>query len=377
MGSPGQMRVLLVEDNAGDALLIQDRLEAAGVDSVLHVETGEHALTALSEAHADVVLLDYGLPGMTGLEVLVQLKARFPQVPVVMLTAREDHRAARETLRAGAADFISKADISDASFRVGILAILRQLAADRALHAFESDQLSIVAHDLRLPLSNVLGYAGLLLDGVRGPLSEPQQTDLRRIQANAAGMIHLIEGLLMTVRGKQARTGRLTTVDLAAYLRATLERNTHLALTRRIRWQTEFPDGLELVRIDVHAIDQILNNLLGNAVKYSPYDAVVTLGFERTAGEIRIHVTDCGAGIAADELRLLFARFSQTSTQPTARDLGFGLGLYIVDSITRQQGGRMLVESAPDAGTTMTLVLPLNPAEARPPAPPHEQRTAA
>jgi two-component system, OmpR family, sensor histidine kinase VicK len=143
-------------------------------------------------------------------------------------------------------------------------------------------------------------------------------------------------------------------VDLVALAQEAVERARTLATGHAVRLAA--PELPIVVAGDRDRLGQVLDNLLGNAVKYSPGGSEVLVTVEVVGGEAWLRVTDQGPGISADTLRHLFERFYRG--QPAAGDSGLGLGLYISRMLVEAHGGRIWVESEPEAGSTFTIALP-------------------
>lgn len=247
-------------------------------------------------------------------------------------------------------------------------------AADTA-NRLKSDFLATVSHEIRTPLNGVLGLARLLLK----EQLRPQQAEYGRlILGSAESLLALIDDVLDY---SKIEAGRLSVEDCAFDLRALLgELHSihHLrASEKSLFFTTDIADDVPAwVMADPTRLRQILNNLLGNALKFTQYGSV-SLGVRRNAGPtgetLEIAVSDTGIGIAPDQQSLLFNRFSQADASTTRRFGGTGLGLAIARQLAQLMGGEITLQSQMGAGSVFSLHLPLRPAqpvavEAAPPA---------
>ena len=240
-------------------------------------------------------------------------------------------------------------------------------AANRAKAEF----LAVMSHELRTPLNAIGGYAELMEMGIRGPVTDQQREDLGRIQRSQRHLLGLIAGVLDYSRVEAgAVTYRLADVPVTE---AVAEAEALVAPQLRAKglgyaWSGAAP-GLA-VRADREKLQQVLLNLLGNAVKFTDArDGVpgrIEVSCTRAEGgggaaagdRVRLHVRDTGAGIAAAERERVFEPFVQADQRLTRPHAGVGLGLAISRDLARGMGGDLTVESAPGVGSTFTLTLP-------------------
>ena len=234
-------------------------------------------------------------------------------------------------------------------------------AAQQATRA-RDDVLAIVSHDLRNPIHAIYMAASFLLDVLPDAEEGDATTALQRRQAEvvrrSAQRANALIGDLLDVTRIEA--GRFTVstapVATAELVSEAVHEATPLALDKGQRLLTECPDGLPTVRADRGRVAQLLGNLIGNAIKFTPNGGRVSVRAESLGAEIRFAVTDTGPGIAPDHLPHLFDRYWQA--RETA-DLGTGLGLFIARGIAEAHGGRMWAESRLGGGATFYFTLPV------------------
>jgi signal transduction histidine kinase len=234
---------------------------------------------------------------------------------------------------------------------------------------------SLISHELRTPLSSILGYLELVLDDEEGTLTDEQRTFLGTVERNAHRLQRLVGDLLFTA---QVEAGRFTLqpedVDLAGVVRAAEETARVAAAAADVAICLEVPDERLVVSGDAVRLGQACDNLVSNAVKFTPAGGRVTLtlraAWQSPEGEIRdddgagcapvavLAVQDTGVGIPAGEQGKLFTRFFRASTAQPHAIPGVGLGLTITKAITTAHGGTLDVVSVEGDGTTFTLVLP-------------------
>jgi PAS domain S-box-containing protein len=234
----------------------------------------------------------------------------------------------------------------------------------RAAERLKDQFVSLISHELRTPLSSILGYLELVLDDEDQPLTDEQRQYLTTVERNAHRLLRLVGDLLFTA---QVDAGRFTLqpedVDLAGIVRAAEETARVTAASRGVALTVDVPaDGLA-VRGDALRLGQACDNLVSNAVKFTPAGGEVALRLsaaERDGAPVALlSVADTGVGIPTGEQGRLFTSFFRASTARRNAVPGVGLGLTITKAITTAHGGTLDVVSAEGRGTTFTLALPL------------------
>jgi signal transduction histidine kinase len=224
--------------------------------------------------------------------------------------------------------------------------------------------LGIVAHDLKAPLSAVQSYLQLMTGGFAGEMTDKQKHMLERSSTRITEQLHLISDLLDISR---IEAGQMITefekVSLSQTVKDSLENVRGLAKEQKIGLKVERPKYLPQIKASGARLQQVMTNLLANAIKFTPEKGVVRLRISNRASDIQVEVMDTGIGIAAEDLPKIFDDFYR-GIEPTKE--GTGLGLSIAKRIVEAHGGRIWVESPnPDdesaRGSKFTFTLPKNP----------------
>ena len=255
-----------------------------------------------------------------------------------------------------------------------LAAAQRELARKNAELARLNEQknrfLGLAAHDLRNPLHVISGYAQFLLDESAGRL-DPEQLDfVGTIIRSSRFMLELVDDLLDVSKIEAGRLGlELREADLRALVGRNVELNRRLAERKKINILFTAPEDISPLPLDASKIEQVLNNLIGNAVKFSPRGSTVEVALARGEGGAGavVSVTDAGPGVPAGELDEIFKPFSRASVRGTEGERSTGLGLAIVKRIVEGHGGRISVRDAPGGGATFAFSLPAGGAGATQP----------
>jgi PAS domain S-box-containing protein len=228
--------------------------------------------------------------------------------------------------------------------------------ADRAKTAF----LSTISHELRTPLNSIIGFTEIVLRELSGPLNDEQRRQLTIVQDSSRLLLDLINEILDLSRIEAGRMQfTLEPFDLAELLRRQVDSLASQADAKRLELRSALGPGIGPMVSDAKRVTQIVANLLSNAIKFTERGCI-DVGAERADDRVRIEVRDSGPGIAPDDLQHLFKPFVQVGQAQRQHREGTGLGLAISRHLARALGGDIEVASELGAGTTFTIVLPLD-----------------
>jgi PAS domain S-box-containing protein len=236
----------------------------------------------------------------------------------------------------------------------------RRLAEAEAANRAKSEFLTALSHELRTPLNAIGGYIDLLILGIHGAISEEQRVALERVRASQQHLLVLISDLLNFSRmGAGQIRYRIEAVpldDVTSTVRPMMEPQAQ-ARQLALDWPT--PDAAVVAMADRPKVEQILLNLVSNAVKFTAPGGTVSVRSCRREDQAALEVRDTGVGIPSDQLEAIFEPFTQVGRSLTSHHEGTGLGLAISRELARAMGGDLWAESAPGRGSTFTLTLPL------------------
>jgi hypothetical protein len=374
------LNILVVEDEYGMRLAIARALrdfttrlpEVEGEIgfTINQVEVAEKALNIINESPPDIILLDYKLPGMSGLDLLSQLSSRHLDILTIMITAYASIETAVTATKQGAFDFLAKpftpSELKETIYKAAKhLILMRQahkLAQEKRKVRFEF--ISVLAHELKAPLAALDGYLNVLKERAAGDNPEVYDHMIDRCLTRIQGMRKMIGDLLDLTRIESGeRTREITEVDVREIAQSAIETARAEAQERNIAIALH-ADGPVLMQADRSEIEIILNNLITNAVKYNREEGSVAVHIGANNGKVNISVSDTGIGMTAEEASRLFNDFVRIKNEKTRNILGSGLGLSTVKKIALLYGGEVKVESEPDKGSTFTVVLNRNAAPA-------------
>ena len=364
------LQVLLVEDDPGDADLIKIAL-ADGTGPGFHVThrtSLEQGLEHIQNGHAvDVILLDLSLPDSTGEKTVAGMREAASNLPIVILTGFDDSDFAGRMLDLGAQDYLVKGDVRGAtvsrSIRYAITRMRQSIERDamvkelRQSIEMKNRMMGILAHDLRGSFGVISGYVELL-EFTGEELSERVKSSLAVITNTVTSMDALVDEVLAVAVAEVGEV-KLTcqSVDLAEVVRKAIESAVVLANKKNVRLIAETkPTWAEL---DALKIEQVLNNLIGNAVKFSNSGGEIRLSVGSSDGRCVVRVADQGVGIPPRIRANLFQPFCK-GQEGTAGERTNGLGLYICSLIVAAHRGRIELETEPGRGTTFSVTLPID-----------------
>lgn len=266
--------------------------------------------------------------------------------------------------RIGQGNFGAAVDIRAPQDLQGLVETVKWMGKKlQELDNMKTEFLAHISHELRTPLASIREGTHLMLDEIPGPLAPAQRQTLQIMADSSQRLIHLISTLLDLSKMEAGMMPyQIVPTDLRWVAEASVEKVRLLGESRHIHILTDAPHGPLWVPADAARIEQVLDNLLSNALKFSPQGATVGLRMVPDGREnvLRVSVADAGPGIPPDELPHIFERFYQGRRQHKTAVAGSGLGLALAKKVVEAHGGRIWAESEPGKGATFHVDLPLN-----------------
>ncbi len=392
---PRLLRILLLEDCPLDAELIQAALTEGGLKfECVRVDTRDEFLASLRQGAWDIILSDYSLPAFQGMAALDLMRAEFPDLPLIFVSGSVGDERAIETLKCGATDYVLKdrlqrlvPSVQRALNEARERAERAALAAENARLLREAQEasrrkdefLAMLAHELRNPLGAIRNAAYVIRHDVHDDQAIAKAGDV--IQRQSQHMTRLLDDLLDVARVTQGKIQlQQDLVDLATTVEDAVAAVQPRIMDRQQDFSWEIADLPLFVRGDATRLEQILVNLLGNAVKYSPPGEHIRLTLTHEGNEVLIRVRDTGLGIAPPMLDRIFDLFVQSHQTIARSEGGLGVGLTLVRCLVELHGGQVTAHSEGlGHGSEFVVRLPLAPAPIlRPPrkrVPPRRSET--
>lgn len=367
-------KILIVDDEILNIEVLTLMLEHEY--TIVTALNGVNALrAAFADPAPDLILLDVMMPKMDGYDVCSRLKAdqQTKDIPVIFVTALDSTKNEARGFEVGAVDYISKPvvqEIVQARVRTHLALVesLSQLKEDRNIIESRNVQLDemnqlknkfigIAAHDLRNPIVSILGFTDILLSDY--PLDpEDSRRYFQIISAACTTMLDLISDMLdVSVIESGELVLNMGIGSLAKLVNERVQIFEPIANKKNIDIVNKY-SNVEDSWFDPTRVAQILDNLIGNAIKFSPSGKQVTTTVEEVDDLVMISITDQGPGISAEDQLRMFDYFEKLDNKPTDEKSGTGLGLAIVKKIVDVHHGTIVVDSEPGSGATFSFVLP-------------------
>jgi two-component system sensor histidine kinase/response regulator len=358
--------ILLIDDEPSLLAGLKFRLEANGY-RVATAPDGHTALAALEKICPDLIVSDIMMPGMDGFEVCQRLKAdaRWRHIPVILLTALGSREALVRGLDSGADDFLRKpVEALELRARVrSMLRIKKQFDELEAVLRLREDLADMVVHDMRSPLTAIIGFSQLLLKKDLTTSESLKYTDT--IHRQAQRLNSFINDLLMLAKMEQGKPLlNRSAVDINQLVLKVEESHKVVAQSREINLLVELPEESRQVSLDANLFERVLDNLISNALKYSPPKSTVTLRVEFPRSKtdealphdpgVRICVLDQGPGIPEEYHGRVFDKFEIVAMKRKDTPQ-VGLGLAFCKMVVEAHGGRIFVGANEPTGAVFTV----------------------
>ncbi|MCM8540872.1 MAG: hybrid sensor histidine kinase/response regulator [Lentisphaeraceae bacterium] len=358
------LKIQIIDDSAEDRFLIKKYLDSAfDKDRVTIFESdcGKSSLELFTEVSPDCVILDYCLPDLSGLEVLISVRKINPKTPIIFITSQGDEDVATNAFLNGADHYLSKSTLSADHLYETIHQVMLKAANLKPIKYLEGDEvINAVAHEFKSPINTITVAAELL-----------KITNLNKEQNEYVGVLKEASQMLINVSDRvfnlfrvQHRHDQLSieefnfTNAFKGYIRFLSYSVSNHNVILKHRLDTAIP---ELLLGDFFLVKEILSNITNNALKFTNSGSILVsaklLSQHKRSVMIRFKVKDTGIGIPPEQVSGIFGKFIQANEQ-VSKTKGIGLGLFICKSITELLGGSISVSSKVGAGTIFIIDIP-------------------
>ncbi len=289
-------------------------------------------------------------PGM----ILPELAARHPDIDTLAAMAGA---IAGETAAAKPGFAVNRTDLADGTI---VLTLAGQQSAGDHASRSKAAFLASMSHELRTPLNAVIGFADIIKEQLFGPIGSDKYIEYAdEIRRSGHGLLSIINNIidLSRIEAGQFKL-REEEADLAELVQGSVRRLADVALAGKVTVEQESSADFPLVSVDPRALQQVLGNILSNAIKYTPQGGVVKVSLARVEFGVELAISDTGVGISAEHLARLGEAFLQADDVLIRSHQGAGLGLALSKSLISLFGGRLEVSSAQGKGTRVAVVLP-------------------
>lgn len=352
--------VLIVDDEPVARNTLRGMLLSEGYQLSFAVN-GREALAQLAQEPPDVILLDVMMPEMDGFEVCRLIKAdpRWQHIPIVMVTALDSKEDLASGLNAGADEFVSKPVTTlELQARVrSMLRIKKQYDDLIMLLQLREDLANMIVHDMRSPLTVILGYSESMQRRILQKFPE-EVVPLQKIFRQAQRLQGFAQDMLLLTKMERGQVIlQRTLVDVNQLIQVAQPDYQMLAESRGLRLQAVLPaDSSRRVELDTVLFQRVLDNLLSNAFKYAPTDSVVVLQVEYLLSDpqLRLKIIDQGPGIPPEDRERIFEKY-EIVVLKHKQVPQVGLGLAFCKMVVEAHGGRIYVEANKPAGSVFVV----------------------
>jgi signal transduction histidine kinase/GGDEF domain-containing protein len=387
-----ESRILVVDDEKEIRGFLSKALSRIGGFQVELAESGQEALGKIEREPFDLVLTDLKMPKMDGLQLISEIAKSKPETLTMMMTGHGTIDSALEAMKRGASDYLMKPlNLDELIVRIQKVLEekqrfirLRDFAGQleranqelRRIDSMKSEFVAVASHELRTPLAAIKNAVQLLLKGTAGKINENQEKFLSMAERNINRLTNILNDLLSLSKIESGRIElKFENIGLKGIIELTASSLRPHADGKSLKIDVEISEPLPPVYGDPEKIEQILTNLIGNAIKFTPDGGRILITAQPLShGEkggygdrVAVSVEDTGIGIPPEHLDAIFEKFHQVEGSLHRSVSGTGLGLAITKGLVEAHQGKIWVESEMGKGSTFTFTLPCSEGERRDP----------
>jgi two-component system, sensor histidine kinase and response regulator len=357
-------RLLVVDDNDLNIRSLRSMLESSGFE-ILPAAGGDQALEHLAVGSPDLILLNLHVRGMDGFELCkrIQENRAWADIPVIFYSLTRDKSLLVRALESGGADYLAQPfDKAELLSRIRTHLMLKT-ARDhlKQLAAEKEELLGMISHYLQNNLAGMNMSAQLLLDRSQTSGDPKQRLMAENIRAASNQMRIFIKALLANAAADRGFKINFEPIDFSAAVLRSLRQYEDAAGAKELVLEHVLLTDGTLVSADPGALDQVLDNLISNAVKFSPPKKKISIAMQRGPAHVECLVRDEGPGFTEEDKARMFHRYARLSASPTGGEPSTGLGLSIAKKLVLAMNGELTCRSSPGEGATFILRFPVSP----------------
>ncbi|MEX0322275.1 MAG: response regulator [Puniceicoccaceae bacterium] len=361
-------RILIVDDSAMARRQISFFLKKDGYD-VYEAKSGEEALWLVHEVDPELILMDVTMGGIDGIEACRRLKEdpANTNLPIIFLSAKGEREEIVAGFKSGAIDYIVKPfHPAESLTRINTHLSVKKLAQLREKHIQELKHLNeakdrilrIASHDLRNPVAAIVGLAEFLKEDCSN-MNDAQKEIVDCIEEAGQSVVSLLNELLDISAYDSGRMElKLEDLSLCKLVGKLVPLFRGESERKNIALSFDCEKGIPSVPVDRQQIRRVVDNIIGNAMKFTPSGGKVSVWVRKIPGSVCLEINDTGPGIPEEEADRLFEEFGKTSNIPTGGEKSTGLGLSISQRIVSAHGGHITFENLPEGGARFSVILP-------------------
>ena len=353
--------ILIIDDNPMNLLLTSKILENYGFKAST-AESGALGIDFLKNELPSLILLDVMMPEVNGYEVcrIIKKTEKWKDIPIIFLTANDQTENVVEGFDAGGVDYITK-PFKTEELLVRIknhieLAVSRKTILQ--MNHSRDKLYSIIAHDIRSPLSGILQTVDAIDQGFFDPSSDDFMDIIHHLRIRTKDTSTLLNSLLQWTRAQDdnvqlepQNTNIFLVISSCQALLEAVAQNKNIAIILDVPEDTE-------AWCDEVSINTVIRNIISNSIKFTPNNGKITVTAIQTDETVEICITDTGVGMSEDALKIIFEENQHFTSSGTDNESGTGLGLMLVKDFINKNNGRLSVESKLNIGTSLTISLP-------------------
>jgi signal transduction histidine kinase len=375
---------MVVEDNPGDANLIQEMLEehSRTAFQCRLVERLSVAIEQLSNEVFDIVLLDLSLPDSHGVETLIKLHTRIPALPLVVLTGINDETLGIQAVQQGAQDYLVKGDVTSTLLIRSVRYAIERKRSERQLELLaatleqnnhelhnlyervselerlKTDMIRMASHDLLGLVGVMIGYLDILYYDLGTALTHDHKKSFSEVRKATKQMEQLTRDILSLERIESSASDTLSIFDLRSLVQTVAQQTQDQATHKMQEYKLTLSPTAVLVQGDFAQLQEAITNLIQNAIKYTAEKGTIHIRLSEENAMATFEVQDTGYGIPLSMQNRLFQAFFRATTNETKHIQGTGLGLYLVKRVIERHNGEIIFHSVQGEGSLFGFTLP-------------------